>query len=459
MAAEISPQTRRLAEHISTALQTPLPPNVVRKTKHHIIDTIAAMVSGAQLPPGRRGLAYVAQSQDGQATLVGGLRTSPVEAALANGISAHADETDDSHPRSISHPGCAVVPAALAVGEVAKRSGEEVLRAVAAGYDVGTRVVLSLGTPVLNTESSGRSTHAYCSLFGAAGAAAVLYGLDEQQVRHTLSYAAQSASGVTSWVRDPNHVEKAFVFAGMPSSNGVRAAAMVASGCDGVPDVFSGVPNFLDALSTEVRRDELSDGLGERYEILHTNIKKFAVGSPAQAAVQAVLELVEEQPIDPADVARIRIVLPHDLARVVDERAMPDINCQYLVAGTLVDRAFTFAMAHDDDRMNDPTILALRECTELIPDPERAGVRTADVTVTLRDGTSRQRFVGAVRGTVDDPMSDDEISAKAVDLMEPVLGRSTTETLLARLWSLEECPDITDVTTPLLGAVLTEAGT
>ncbi|GFG55282.1 hypothetical protein CQY20_14765 [Mycolicibacterium agri] len=459
MAAEISPQTRQLADHVSAALQTPLPANVVRKTKHHIIDTIAAMVSGAQLPPGRRGLAYVAQSHDGQATLIGGLRSSPVEAALANGISAHADETDDSHPRSISHPGCAVVPAALAVGEVAKRSGEEVLRAVATGYDVGTRVVLSLGTPVLNTESSGRSTHAYCSLFGAAGAAAVLYGLDEQQVRHTLSYAAQSASGVTSWVRDPNHVEKAFVFAGMPSSNGVRAAAMVASGCDGVPDVFSGVPNFLDALSTEVRRDELSDGLGERYEILHTNIKKFAVGSPAQAAVQAVLELVEEQPIDPTDVAQIRIVLPHDLARVVDERAMPDINCQYLVAGTLVDRGFTFAMAHDDDRMNDPTILALRECNELIPDPQRAGVRTADVTVTLRDGTSRQRFVGAVRGTVDDPMSDDEINAKAVDLMEPVLGRSTTETLLARLWSIEECADITDVTTPLLGAVLTEAGT
>ena len=191
------------------------------------------------------------------------------------------------------------MPAALAVGETRRRTGAQLLRAVGAGYDVGTRVVLSLGPPVLDTESSGRSTHAYCSLFRAAAAAAVLYGLDERGVRHALSYAAQSASGVTSWVRDPNHVEKAFVFAGMPASNGVRAAAMVASGCDGVDDVFSGVPNFLDALSTQVRRDELAAGLGERYEILHTNIKKFAVGSPAQAAVQAVLELIEEDPIDP----------------------------------------------------------------------------------------------------------------------------------------------------------------
>ena len=353
---------RRPADSPSTssaAAGAPLPPEVIHKTKHHVIDTIAAMVSGAQLPPGKRGLAYVADA-DGPSVLVGGRRAVPVEAALANGMSAHADETDDSHARSISHPGCAVVPAALAVGDLRRSTGEQVLRAVAAGYDVGTRVVLSLGKPVLNTESSGRSTHAYCGLFGAAATASTLYGFDEEQVRHALSYAAQSASGVTSWVRDPNHVEKAFVFAGMPASNGVRAAAMVASGCDGVDDVFSGVPNFLDALSTDVRRDELADGLGERYEIMHTNIKKFAVGSPAQAAVQAMLELVEEEPIDPAQVTNIRIVLPHDLARVVDDRSMPDINCQYLVAGTLVDRAFTFAMAHDDDRMTDPVITALR---------------------------------------------------------------------------------------------------
>jgi len=457
MAADISPETRRLADYMSAALQNPLPPNVVHKTKHHVIDTVAAMVSGSQLLPGRRGLSYVSQSQDGPATLIGGLRSSTVEAALANGMSAHADETDDSHARSISHPGCAVVPAALAVSEATGRSGEQLLRAVAAGYDVGTRVGLSLGTPVLDTESSGKSTHAYCELFGAAGAAAVLYGLNEEQARHALSYAAQSASGVTSWVRDPNHVEKAFVFAGMPAANGVRAAAMVASGCDGVADVFSGVPNFLDALSMQPDRAALAADLGERHEIMYTNIKKFAVGSPAQAAVQAILELVEEQPIDPAQVAGIRIMLPRDLVRVVDDREMPDINCQYLVAGTMIDRAFTFAMAHDDDRMTDPAIQALRGCTELVPDPDRAGVRTADVTVTLRDGTSRQRFIGAVRGTVDDPMTDDEVSAKAVDLMEPVLGSATTKALMARLWSLDDCADIAELTAPLSGAALTGA--
>lgn len=454
--ADVSAQTRRLAEYLSAAPGAALPAEVIHKTKHHVIDTVAAMVSGAQLPPGRRALSYVSDTADGPSVLVGGRRSAPVEAALANGMSAHADETDDSHARSISHPGCAVVPAALAVGDLKRSSGTQVLRAVAAGYDVGTRVVLSLGKPVLDTESSGRSTHAYCGLFGAAAAASAVYGLGAEQARHALSYAAQSASGVTSWVRDPNHVEKAFVFAGMPASNGVRAAAMVASGCDGVDDVFTGVPNFLDALSADVRRDELSDGLGERFEIMHTNIKKFAVGSPAQAAVQAMLELVEEEPIDPSRVAGIRIVLPHDLCRVVDDRSMPDINCQYLVAGTLVDRGFTFAMAHDDDRMTDPVITALRKVSELVPDPAKAGVRTADVTVTLSDGTIRQRYIGAVRGTVDDPMTDEEVSAKAVDLMAPVLGAGATDELMSRLWSLENCADITEVTGMLTAGVLAE---
>lgn len=194
MVAEISAQTRRLAEFLSAAASTPLPPEVLHKTKHHVIDTIAAMVSGAELPPGKRGLAYVADVADGASVLIGGGRAAPVEAALANGMSAHADETDDSHARSISHPAAPSSqppwPSAICAAAAGSRCCAPSPRA-----DVGTRVVLSLGKPVLNTDSSGRSTHAYCGLFGAAATASTLYGFTEEQARHALSYAAQSASG------------------------------------------------------------------------------------------------------------------------------------------------------------------------------------------------------------------------------------------------------------------------
>lgn len=447
VSAEVSAETARLAEYVAGARRSAVPAAVADKAAMHIADTLAAVVSGAGLPPGRRGAGYVRDIGGAPvSTVVGaGLRTDPVSAALANGMSAHADETDDSHARSISHPGCAVVPAALAVAEQRHSTGAEFLRAVIAGYDVGPRVVLALGPPRLDTERSGHSTHAMVGLFGAAAAAAVLHGLDEKGVRHTLSYAAQSASGVTSWVRDGNHVEKAFVFGGMPASGGVRAAAMVASGCDGVDDVFSHQPNFLDALSADVRRDALVDGLGERYEVLQTNIKKFAVGSPAQAAVQAVLDLLADGDIDPARVEDIEIVLPHDLARVVDGRSMPDINCQYLVVGTLLDRRFSFAMAHDTARMTAPDVTALMARTRLRPDPTKAGVRTAEVTVRTSARGTLRRYVSAVRGTVDDPMGRDEVAEKVLDLVVPLLGEDGADALMARLWALDDVGDVREL--------------
>jgi len=447
MGQHVSAETARLAAYIAGARASAVPPAVADKAAMHVADTLAAIMSGACLPPGQQGAGYVRGLGGAPVSTVvsARLRTDPVSAALANGMSAHADETDDSHAPSISHPGCAVVPAALAVAEQQRSTGEEFLRAVIAGYDVGPRVVLAIGPPRLDTGSSGRSTHAFVGLFGAAAAAAVLYGLDEKGVRHTLSYAAQSASGVTSWVRDGNHVEKSFVFGGMPASNGVRAAAMVASGCDGVDDVFSSQPNFLNALSTEVCRDRLVDGLGERYEVMQTNIKKFAVGSPAQAAVQATLDLLDQGDIDPANIEDIEIVLPHDLARVVDGRSMPDINCQYLVVGTLLDRAFSFAMAHDAARMTAPDVVSLLGKTRLCLDPNKAGVRTAEVTIRMSGGEERRRYVPAVRGTVDDPMSRTEVGEKVLDLVVPLVGEDRADALLTRLWSLGDVEDMAEL--------------
>lgn len=447
MIQHISKETARLASFLASAGTTDVPTAVADKAAIHVVDTLAAVISGACLPPGERGVAYV-RDLGGRpvSTVIGAhLSTDVVSAALANGMSAHADETDDSHAASISHPGCAVIPAALAVAEQQGSTGEEFLRAVIAGYDVGPRVVAALGNPRLDTERSGHSTHALVGLFGAAAAAAVLYGLDEKGVRHTLSYAAQSASGVTSWVRDGNHVEKAFVFGGMPASNGVRAAAMVASGCDGVDDVFSSQPNFLDAYSDDVRRDRLVDALGERYEIVQTNIKKFAVGSPAQAAIQAMLDLLDEGAIDPTKVEDIEIVLPHDLARVVDGRSMPDINCQYLVIGTMLDRAFSFSMAHDLTRMSSPDVVALLAKTRLRPDPDKAGVRTAELTIRTSDRGTLHRYVPAVRGTVDDPMTRQEVQDKALDLIVPILGAGRADALLTQLWSLGDVKDMTEL--------------
>jgi 2-methylcitrate dehydratase PrpD len=199
----VAPITRELSEYIATALARPLPGEVAQKAKCHLLDTLAAMISGARLLPGRRAIAYVrAQGGRRQATVVGSrIVTSAVNAALANGMSAHADETDDSHAGGRFHPGCAVVPAALATGELADRDGASLLGALALGYDVGARFVMALGLGA--NYARPHSTHSLGGLFGAAAAAGALLRLDGRQVRFQLSYAVQQASGLAYWMRDP----------------------------------------------------------------------------------------------------------------------------------------------------------------------------------------------------------------------------------------------------------------
>src|SRR5262249_35283986 len=170
----ISAPMRQLSEYIAGALARPLPDAVVEKARHHILDTLAAMVSGTELKPGRLAIGY-AQAQGGapEVSIVGTrLRTSAVNAALASGMLAHADETDDSHAPSRTHPGCAVVPAALAAAESTHASGERLMRAVVLGYDVATRVNYALGPDALAAAS--HSTHSIGGTFGAGAAAGAL---------------------------------------------------------------------------------------------------------------------------------------------------------------------------------------------------------------------------------------------------------------------------------------------
>src|SRR5215212_3336424 len=144
---EISEPTRLLSRYIADALNRPLPPSVMDKARQHILDTIAAMISGTRLHPGRLAIDYVATLGGARQSSVVGTRllTCSVHAALANGMLAHADETDDSHAPSRNHPGCAVIPAALAVAESVHATGEHLIKAVVLGYDVAARMNYALG--------------------------------------------------------------------------------------------------------------------------------------------------------------------------------------------------------------------------------------------------------------------------------------------------------------------------
>ena len=443
---EISEPMRRLSDYIAAALAEPLPASVTAKARQHILDTLAAMISGTRLPAGRLAIAYVAKIGGVEESSVVGtpLLTSSGNAALCNGMLAHADETDDSHAPSRTHPGCAVIPAALAVAESLKMSGAQFIRAVALGYDVAARVNYAVGPDAFAATS--RSTHSLGGTFGAGAAAGTLLRLDQRQVRHMLSFCAQQASGLGCHVRDQDHIEKAFDFGGMPARNGVAAATMVSAGMTGVDDVFSGERNFFQALAPEPDSQQLCDELGRRFEILDTNIKKWPVGSPAQAALDAMTSLMESDGIGPDDVESIEVQLPGRSTRTVDNAAMPNLNVQHLIAMLLVDGALSFATIHDEQRMQDSRILSLRRKIALVPSEELAHARPrrqAIVIVHTRDGRVLSKRTVAVRGTPDNPMTQAEVEEKALDLIAAVLGAARGREILRAIVKLETMPDIT----------------
>ncbi|MDH5344084.1 MAG: MmgE/PrpD family protein, partial [Betaproteobacteria bacterium] len=208
--AAVMPLTRTLAKYIAGASRRALPAGVTERAKHHLLDTLAAMLSGSRLLPGRRAIEFI-QTQGGvpEATVIGtSIRTTAINAALANGMHGHADETDDTYYLALVHPGCGIIPAALALAERERAGGTALLRALVLGYDVCARMSQALG--IERFRERGHSTHSFGNIFGAAAASAAILKLNVDQSRYAMSYAAQQASGLSCWARDIEHIEKAF---------------------------------------------------------------------------------------------------------------------------------------------------------------------------------------------------------------------------------------------------------
>jgi 2-methylcitrate dehydratase PrpD len=445
-AAGISPVMDQLSRYMSEANARVLPDEVVEKAKQHILDTFAAMISGSELPPGLAALRF-ARAYGGKevSTVVGSnLRCGPIEAALTNGTLAHADETDDSHGPSHSHPGCAVVAAALAAGESYGISGTHFLRAVTLGYDIGPRFTMVLGGERFETESHW-STHSIATIFGAAAAAGCAAGMNPQQMRYLLGYTAQQCSGLTAWRRDTEHIQKAFVFGGMTARSGVTSALVVQAGWTGVEDIFSGTDNFFQAYDPQANPAGLVQKLGERYEITRTDIKKWTVGSPIQAALDALVVLMKRKTFSADQVQQVTVRLAPLEAVTVNNREMPDICLQHMVAVMLLDKTVTFRSAHDVARMNDSAVLRERAKVQLVPDESLVRflpTRAAKVDVALSDGTDLSEEVDAVRGTAKNPMTREEIVAKARDLITPVIGSANCSALIDKVLNLEGIQDV-----------------
>jgi len=459
--------TDHLIRYMVSAHQAELPLEVVDEAKYHILDTIAAMVSGTQLPPGRKALEYADLYGMGEHASIASRQrlATPQVAALVNGMLAHADETDDSHANASMHPGCSIVPAALAMSEKNDLDGDSLIRAVVLGYDAGVRMMKALG-PSLGSRGSQLSAgyrydrHALGGTFGSAVAAGACASsaFDETQWNYLLSYAAHQASGMPSYPLDSGHVEKSFIFGGMPSRNGVTAATMVEAGFTGIVNDIEGEGGFIHCFGTaEADVTELSSELGERYEILNTNIKKYSVGSPCQAPVDSLVNIIDRHRVLVDDCERMTLyAVAGETPITRRDQEMPSLNVRYLLAATLLDGRLGFAAAHDRARMSSPEVQELMDRIDIQADPNLItpeSRRQAIVEFQTRDGQLFREHVVTVRGTVKNRMSKREVDEKARDLLELALPAQTASSLIDRVHDLQSPGSVAYLTQMLRASV------
>ena len=443
--AQISPLMQELSSHIARALKGKLPAEVAERARLHLVDTFASMLSGSRLLPGRKMLAFVKPLGGTREAGIIGTRivTTTLNAALANGTFGHADETDDTHPPTRSHPGTSVVPTALALAEWRQLPGEHLLRAMVLGYDLCARTLLALDAT--RYAQTGRHAGAMGQLFGATAAACALLKLNTRQIRYALSYAAEHVGGIATMFRDTEHMEKAYAMGGMPAHDGLSAALMAARGFTGVEDVFSGEPNFFSIFIDRAHPDEMVKGLGRVFEIMRGGIKRWTAGGPIQGPLHVLYELIREHRFKADDVEQLVARVPEAELKIVDNRDMPDISLQHLLAVMLLDGTMTFAAAHDYKRANDPKVRKMRERIRAIADPSiPAPVRgwRCVMEVTLKDGRKLTRQTMAAKGSPDNPLDRNEVAEKALDLMGPVIGKARGQAFIAALYDIGRVKDV-----------------
>lgn len=185
--------------------------------------------------------------------------------------------------------------------------------------------------------------------------------------------------------------------------------------------------------------------LGRRFYVTETAIKTFSVGYPIQAPLDALLTLRREHGLTMNNVERIVVRLPEDGALIVDNRAMPDVNLQYVLAVALVDGTVSFSDSHSHERMKDPQVLGVKQRVQLVADRalmDPDAPRSGRVEVTLLDGRTVDHFTRYAPGTKENPLNTEGVNAKARGLMTPVLGAARTEAVIQRVSALEDLDDV-----------------
>lgn len=425
----------QLADFAVSWRRAPLPPEVRHAAVRAVVDWVSAVVPGSVLPVTRI-VTEISGNGGGSAGLIPSGHPAWVRtAALVNGTAAHAAEVDDIYRDALYHPGAPTIAAALAMAEHQDASGDDLLRAITIGYEVGCRVAVA----VAPAHYQHWHTTGTAGTIGAAAAAAEILRLDSGRFAHALAIATTMAAGLQQTIRTGAMTKP--LHSGHAAEAGVLAALAAAQGMTGAPDILEGPAGF--AAATTAMTGLSVDHLGDPWCVTQVTVKYHACCGHTFAAIDAALEL-RASGLRPADIDSIEIET-YRTAIEVAGHAEPDgpqearFSLAYTVAAALVLGSVRLR-AFAPQALSDPDIKRLSAATTVRADDELDAMaprrRAARVRTTGPDGARHEALRRTRKGDPDDPVSDAELRAKFDELVTPVLGDRPAREIAAALWAL-----------------------
>lgn len=442
-------ESRKLAEFVSNLKYEHLPKEVIARAKDLILDQVGIMMGVATMPWSKVIYDYVRDFGDGkpESTVAHyGYKTKAECAVFANSSFGHGFEIDDLYVPGSSHPGCIVVPSALAMSEKEGASGRDMILAVVAGYEVMGRINAAI-TP----SCALRGFHSATSItgpFGAAAAAGKILGFDSELMLNALSIAGSHSSGITEYDQGGGSVKR--MHAGMAASGGLRSALIARKGLTGPATVIEGKHGFCHAFADQFKLEEITDQLGRDFRVvLGSGIKAYCACGGMHAGIDALRKIASEHRFKPQDVESItmgtnRRSIDHVSAEPVDITSA-QFSAAFGLSLTLI-RGGNGFRDYSEETLRDASIIALSKKVKLEIDEqcnaEYPRTRAARVTVRLKNGTSHMAKVDHCKGTPENPMTRNEFEDKFRGLASVVADESRMNDVLQTVYALDQQRDL-----------------
>jgi 2-methylcitrate dehydratase PrpD len=454
-ASTTHPAARQLAEWALSIKLSDIDPRVLERVKLHILDQIGAQVSCRNLPTCVITQDYVTKfGTPGTASILGTrFRADPEYAGFANGTSGSAFEIDDYGGAGANcHPGCAVVPGGLAVGEAVGATGADFLRAAAVGFETVIRLALA-SMPSLLLERGFHHTSAL-GVFAVALESAMLEGDDVDAAVNAISIAGSHASGTTEYSRTGGEVKR--VHAGICVAGGIRSARLARLGLTAPPTIFEGRRGFLQAFCNDYDAAPITEQLGTRWNFIErASIKLFASCALMQPHFAAYDKITAEHAFSADDVEDVLLGCdPLCLVQTGGIGPRPDdilgaqFSSEYGIAMRIVNGRNDVGSYLDQQAANfrDPAVLAVADRVRLeLDDACTFEDPLGRVTLRLRDGRTLTNSAFAP-GSPGNPATPDDIKQKYRDLVSRDFGNEVMERSMDLIMNIEAVKDLGDLT-------------